>query len=112
MIKMRSVNRGLVTIIPKQPYYDWANQVDSEDNLIMTIENRIDHCSYFLKEYGLNEDPNKALKKNWKLIFMDELLRVSFDHSEWPPKLTWKLFAKWFDFHFSSRVIDLDDGVE
>jgi hypothetical protein len=50
------------------------------------------------------------LKKYWEFIFEDYSMGVCMDDKEWPPKLTWKLFTEWFEFHFSSIIVDLENG--
>ena len=110
MIAPHTINRGLVIIIPKQPAYDWENKVFPEDELIRNIEDAVEHNSYLLEEYQVYDDPKKALKKYWKFIFEDHLFGICLDENEWPKKLTWKLFTEWFEFHFSSMVIDLEKG--
>lgn len=104
------INRGLVIIIPKQPFYDWANQVFPEDDLIMSPETTVEHNSYLLKGEMLFDDAKKALKNYWEFIFEDQLFGICTDDTAWPEKLTWKLFTEWFSFHFSSLVIDLENG--
>ena len=110
MNELHTINRGSVIIIPKQPFYDWANNVFPEDDLIMSAEKTEEHNSYLLQEHQLYKDPKRALKNYWEFIFQDQLLGICTDDSRWPTKITWKLFTEWFDFYFSSMVIDLEDG--
>lgn len=111
MIKPHTINRGLVIIIPKQPFYDWENAVFPERGFLANAATRVEHNSYLLEEYQLYDDPKKAFLKYWNFIFEDQLFGICTDETEWPEKLTWKLFTEWFDFYFSSMVIDLENGA-
>ena len=111
MIAPHTINRGLVIIIPKQPFYDWENAVFPEDDFKTRTVTAVEHTSYLLEEYQLYDDPQKALSNYWKFIFEDQLFGICTDDNEWPKKLTWKLFTEWFEFHFSSMVIDLENGM-
>jgi hypothetical protein len=106
-----TINRGLVIIIPKKPFYDWENEVFPDDSTKMSTQTIIEHNSYLLKSNILYDNPKKALKNYWEFIFEDQLIGVCTDEETWPLKISWKLFTAWFDFHFSSIVIDLENSI-
>ena len=111
MNEPNTINRGSVIIIPKQPFYDWANNVFPEDNFVMSAETMKEYKSYLLDEYILEEEKEKKMLEDyWEFIFKDQLFGACMDEMKWPDSVSWKLFTEWFDFHFSSMVIDLEDG--
>lgn len=102
-----TINRSLLLIVPKQPFYDWSNAVFPD--LSPTIAKEVkDHNSYLLEDELFLDDPKKELRKYWKPIFLNELFGQCTDGSTYP-KLTWKLFTEWFDFYRSSIVSDLTE---
>jgi len=104
------IDRSLVIIIPKQAFYDWANQVFPEDRMDMSPEKTEEHNSYLLKNELMYDDPKKALKNYWEFIFEDQLFGICTDDRLWPETISWKLFTEWFSFYFSAIVVDLEQG--
>ncbi|MDD2983533.1 MAG: hypothetical protein PHQ74_09095 [Crocinitomicaceae bacterium] len=111
MIEPHTINRGLVIIIPKQPFYDWENAVFPEPDFLASAATAQEHNSYLLNEDHFYDDPKKVLQKYWRFIFEDQLFGICINETDWPQKLTWKLFTEWFDFYFSSMVIDLENKM-
>lgn len=100
-----TINRSLLIIKPKQPFYDWSNAL-SPDLPETTVADVQDHNSYLLEDELFLDDPKKELKKYWKAIFLNELYGQWTDEAAYP-KLSWNLFTEWFDFYRSSIVNDL-----
>ena len=101
------VNRAVVLVIPKQPFYDWDKTV-FPDTALMEV-NRDEYNSYLIKDSILPFEPQKALKNDWQWIFENELFGICTDESTWPEKRTWKLFNEWFELKFSTVILDLVD---
>lgn len=107
MIDYPTINRNLLLVVPKQPFYDWSNKLFSD--LAPTQASDVqEHNSYLLEEDLFLDDPKKELKKYWKSIFINELFGQCTDKSTFP-KLSWKLFTEWFDFYRSSVIMDLSE---
>jgi len=102
-----TINRSVLLIIPKQPFYDWSNAL-FPDLPQTNAGNNYEHNSYLLEDELFLDDPKSELKKYWKNIFITELFGQCTDESTFP-KVTWKLFTEWFDFYRSSIVTDLTD---
>lgn len=100
-----TINRSLIVIVPKQPFYDWSNALFPDMEKQQTSEES-DYNSYLLEDELFLDDPKKELAKYWKAIFLNELFGQCIDESTYP-KLSWKLFTEWFDFYKSSIVSDL-----
>lgn len=107
MLNQPTINRSLLLVLPKQPFYDWSNALFpglSETNATEMQE----HNSYLLEDELFLDDPKKELKKYWKNIFINELFGQCTDQSTYP-NLTWELFTQWFNFYRSSIITDLTD---
>jgi len=102
-----TINRSVLLIVPKQPFYDWSNALTPDLPPCSTQTVR-EFNSYLLEDELFLNNPKKELKKYWKPIFMEELFDQWTDESAYP-KLSWKLFIEWFDFYRSSIVKDLTD---
>lgn len=102
-----TINRSLILIVPKQPFYDWSNALFPDLEQERASEER-DYNSYLLEDELFLDDPKKELAKYWKPIFLNELFGHCTDENTYP-KLSWKLFTEWFDFYKSSIVSDLSE---
>lgn len=108
---MKTINRTVVTISPKQPYLDWANsfeddgpELDPSESLstALLIPDRYDEFSY-----------EKFIKQNYVAIFEAELEAWMSDPEGWPKKRSYKKFNEWFKVRVSDTVIDFgSDPVE
>ena len=107
MTLLPTINRGVLLIVPRQPFYDWSNALTPDAKPINPSDVN-DYNSYLLEDELFLNDPKKELKKYWKPIFMEELYGQWTDESTYP-KLSWNLFTEWFDFYRSSMVRDLTD---
>lgn len=102
-----TINRSVVMVIPKQPFYDWFNAVFPGLKPTMA-KNVKEHFSYLLPEDLDFYDMKKALKNHWKEIFIDLCYGQCTDTSTWPD-LSDTLFYKWFSCYGSSLVQDITD---
>ena len=102
-----TINRTVVMVVAKQPFFDWANAVFPGTTPIQP-EHMIEHFSFLIDNELLLDNPKDTLRKYWKAIFAQLLNGACTDPDTWP-KLSWKLFTLWFDCHFSSMVFDLQD---
>ncbi|MBF8149118.1 hypothetical protein ITJ86_04375 [Winogradskyella sp. F6397] len=100
-----NLNRTIVLIEGKQPFYDWINSVFPSDEPLKP-EDTVEHNSYLLESELYFEEPKEALQDYWKDIFENELFDMCTDPNDWP-KISWSLFNKYFQCHFSSIVHDL-----
>lgn len=108
-----TLNRGSVTLKPKQPVLDWLNSVDRtlgvRDN--MKFDPLDEHGDTFLvpgePKIESRQDAVAWVEKNWKDFFEFELGQWILDDTLWPQKPTLKLFREWFDIEYRSMVWDL-----
>ncbi len=98
------INRAVVMVIPKKPYYDWNKAVFPG---LSGMGSKNEFNSYLVADTILPAEPKKALNKHWEWIFENELFSVCTDEDTWPENRTWKLFNEWFEVRFSTVVMDL-----
>lgn len=103
--ELTTLNRAYISILPRQPYYDWANAV-FRDGAPMASQER-ETTAYAISDDFAVRDLAEVVKPHYALIFEMELFGVCTDPGKWPPKRTWKLFTEWFSFHVGSMVWDL-----
>ena len=104
---MRLINRAALTIIPRQPYVEWANRVDDEEPK-MNLDDPQDEYTFYLIDNVANERGVTAwLRKHFAEIFEEELAAWMQDEKTWPPNRDYRMFREWFDVQVSSMVIDL-----
>jgi hypothetical protein len=102
---MKTINRTVITIIPKQPYIDWANSFD-DDGPAMNPDS-IHATSILIPEEYDEFTYEQFLKKNFKIIFEEELSAWMADPASWPSKMNYDIFNQWFHVIVSDTVLDL-----
>jgi hypothetical protein len=68
----RDLNRSAIAVQPKQPFVDWLNGAEDDENPL-TLERVNDWSLYLVDEMFEVEDIEKWLKKNFEQIFLKEL---------------------------------------
>ena len=53
------------------------------------------------------DDPEKLIKKNFKVIFEEELAGWYTDEETWPKKMDLRLFKQWFHVKVHEVVVDI-----
>jgi hypothetical protein len=100
------INRGSVIVRPKQPYLDWAAQLDDSG---IVPDPQDERTIYLIPEYDSDVEAMEILANCFDIIFEEELGGWHTDESAWPRKRTFALFREWFSFEFHSVVEDLCD---
>jgi hypothetical protein len=103
---MRSVNRTLVFIRPRNPYADWANSVDDAGPRYILDEHP--GTAYLLPDNLDMEELNQFVRDNYRALFEDELDSWCSDPSRWPEDRSQKRFQEWFEVGVADLVYDLD----
>lgn len=98
---MKIVNRGFITVRPKQAFVEWANQQDDEFQIDLDAEPSV----YLIEEDFFEIEP--IIERNFKKIFMCELEAVS-DNDDGFPEINMDVFLDWFSLELGSTVIDLE----
>jgi hypothetical protein len=101
---MKTINRTVVTISPRQPYINWANSFEDDGpklesgeiySVALLIPDRYDETNF-----------EEFIKKNYSMIFEEELAAWMADPDAWPKNRTYKKFKEWFEVNVSDTVID------
>lgn len=100
---MQIVNRGFLTIKPKKPFFDWANNIDK--SVSFSEEDEVEGTNFLIEEDFFEIEP--ILEKHFKKILKNELSMISEDESFWPP-ISMETFLTWFDVDLGSIVFDLE----
>lgn len=98
------LNRAALIVRPKQPYLDWAAQLDDSG---ITPDVKGEQTVYLIPEFEDGEHAKRILKRVFSEVFERELFEWHTDESAWPPNRTLRLFQEWFDYELHSVVEDL-----
>lgn len=100
------LNRSALVVRPKQPFLDWAAQLD--DSGLAPLADG-EQTIYLIPEYDDDEDAVRILNRVFAEVFERELFAWHTDETAWPKGRNLALFQKWFDVEFHSIVEDLCD---
>ena len=101
---MKIVNRGFMTVSPKQAFWDWANQF--EDDVVFSEEDQVEPNVYLITEDFFEIEP--LIEQNFKKIFSNELSMITENKEDWPEVRTLEVFLTWFKIEIGSTVFDLE----
>ncbi len=108
---MFDIDRSLMLVRPKQPFFDWVQSVDYEKDLTLDYI-RDDPSAYLIPElWDTSDKAEQSATLEWcyEEVFKAELESWYTDPVLWPPKRNLKMFHDWFDVDFHSLVFDLGD---
>ena len=98
------INRSALIVRPKQPYIDWAAQLD-DLGILPQIEG--EQTVYLLPEYENDVDAIEILANGFEPIFERELHNWHTDQSAWPKNRSFVMFREWFSIELHSIVEDV-----
>ena len=106
-----TVNRGLVTLLPRQPALDWIMRVDPNPPQMTLAELREEPDSFLVSQRSIETtgDAERWVHRRWKMFFELFLHDWYTDESWWPKTRSLKMFKQWFDVQYSPMVWDLAD---
>jgi len=105
---MKAVNRATMVVRPRQPYVDWADSLDEDDENRLTLEeHREDSTAYLIPTVEDVEEAEEILVTCWPLLFENELESWCADEDVWPADRTLEMFLDWFDVELHSNVVDI-----
>lgn len=110
---MKLLNRSAFSLLPKQPFVDWTNQLPLDDELTgeMTLEDhRQEGTVYLVDEVEEEGSFDDAMARHWKAMFENELAAWDEFADHWPQSLTLELFNQWFEL--KPQVLALDMSKE
>ncbi|EKU98299.1 hypothetical protein Lepto7375DRAFT_7573 [Leptolyngbya sp. PCC 7375] len=101
------INRSAVIIHPKQPYINWASQLDNSN---ITLDQNDEPTIYLIPEYKDDSSAWTILEQIYDSIFDAELHAWHTGTSDWPANRTFEMFRDWFDVVFVSAIAELSSG--
>jgi len=101
-----SINRSMLYISYKQPFYEWLKYHDKDTDMTEVLKGN----AYLVPLFEFPEELEDYLRKNFDRFFVSELFDWYTFPKMWPRKRTWLLFNEWFDIKFSIMVLDADEG--
>lgn len=106
---MKMLNRSAISIQLKQPFVDWINSLDEEDEQVTLAEVNLEATTYLIPELE-DEDALEAFidERHFELL-ENELLSWEDDDSYWPADMDRALFDEFLDVKLSFMVFDLDE---
>lgn len=102
---MKTINRTVVIISPRQPYIDWANsfhehgpKIDPSEpySIVLLIPGEFDKSSY--EDY---------VADNYLKFFELELESWMATAAHWPSDRSYEVFKEWFDVRVADMVLDV-----
>ena len=100
------LNRAVLVVRPKQPFLDWAAQLD-DSGLVPNVEG--EQTVYLIPQFEDDDEGQKVLHRVFAEVFERELFGWHTDEAAWPRKRNLALFRKWFTVELHSVVEDLCD---
>ncbi len=96
------IDRYAISLKPQQPFLDWFNSLNPDNQMAETNE-----ASIYLVDDGI-KDLEKWLAKKYDRFFVMELTEYHEIKKEWPQKRSYKMFRQWFQINVSTIVYDLE----
>lgn len=106
---MKTINRSVAVIRPREPYIQWALSVDQKAlHLEETLRSQV---SVYLVPPDPREAQQTAHLSRWFAdVFENELESWFSATSTWPDHMNFDLFQEWFEVDTNSMVTDLVNG--
>jgi hypothetical protein len=104
-----TLNRTVVLLVPKQPFLDWLNNVDPDDQALTAEDLRDDNEVFLIPQLSDNTDSEKWVEKRWSYLFEHMLMGWIDDEALWPQDRTLVMFRNWFDIEIHTMAWDLSD---
>lgn len=104
-----TLNRTVVLLVPKQPFLDWLNNVDPDDQTLTVEDLRDDNEVFLIPQFADNSDSEKWVEKRWSFLFEHMLMGWIDDEAMWPQDRTLDIFREWFDIEIHTMAWDLSD---
>lgn len=106
-----TINRAIVLLIPKQPFFDWAASLEGGEELYES-EMDMEYPSFLVDDSQEHADIYEHMIDHVGVVFEEMLYGRCVDESLWPAQRDMKLFRAWFDLKYSSVLFDLADHLE
>ena len=106
------INKAAITVIPKEPFIKWVQSTDAEAAEIPDESILSNSQVYLVDASEDGDDPEKLIKRNFKVIFEEELAGWYTDEEVWPKKMDLRLFKQWFHVKVHDVVLDIGKKIK
>jgi len=103
-----TINRFAVVLVPTQAYLAWSQSCPDGDPNTELDEVQEDPTVFLIPES--EPEPEKCLRRYYKVMFEQELGSWCTDPAFWPEDLSFATFKEFFTIHLSTMVFDLGTG--
>lgn len=103
------INRSAIVLELTEVYLEWARKCPDSDPDFTLEEAFEDGTVYLIPE--VYTEPEKWLKRNYRIMFEHELYAWYTDDTCWPKDRSFEEFKKFFKIRFCSIVLDLCNGL-
>lgn len=112
MFELPVVNRSVVVVSVKSPFFDWLNQLPSDGNVVQITYSSLEELNrepfvFLAPEIFDDAEWEAYIETRWPIIFDSILGDWTTDQKHWPKKRSEKLFHQWFTVSLHSVVRDL-----
>lgn len=104
-----TINRTVVMLAPQQPFLDWLNNVDPDDEALSLEDLRQDNEVFLIPQFNDNSDSERWVEERWSFLFEHMLMGWIDDEAMWPQDRTLEMFREWFDIEIHTMAWDLSD---
>lgn len=109
MSHLPMLNRSVVIVRPKKPFFDWLRTLP--DPISLSPEQYDDDsAAYLLPDVEDDNDQEKALRQCYEILFEELLSGWWTLENDWPKERSFLIFKEWFTCEFHSLALDLVDG--
>lgn len=102
---MEVVNRGLLLVMPREPYLDWANGLEDHGPEFHLEEGM--PAAYLVPQFGTLEEVDAFVEDVHGTLFEEELAAWTGDREVWPEPRSLERFYEWFGVEYTDLVADL-----
>ena len=107
--RLSSVNRCAAVVTATDEYIEWASRSPEE-----TTEDELEYLRKEASVYLISEpeyDIERWLRKNYEMIFENELWAWCTDQTLWPEDRSLEAFKKYFNVRFCPEVFDSEKEI-
>ena len=101
---MQIINRGFISISPKQSFWDWANTFETD--IEFSESDEVEPNVYLITENFMEIEP--IIEKHFKSILKNELSMITENEDDWPQIVSIDVFLDFFSIIVGSTVFDLE----
>lgn len=109
---MKFVSRAVLVLRARQPYVDWANDLQEPGGAMVTLEDaRTAGSAFLIPALSRGADARAFVERHAPAMFEHELEMWMDDRSTWPARRDAAAFHEWFDVEVHDIVVDLGEDA-